>query len=103
MPDTSKYRPRQFTTTALQQAKVQLTWDETDPTRTEIANRLMAGENVDDNDVRAYLASSSGEEDSPEETESKPKKGRKVGHDIYSIHLTHQCLVPTRHFKNPDG
>ncbi|KAK3912909.1 ESF1-like protein [Frankliniella fusca] len=64
MPDAGKYRPRNFTTTALQQAKVELTWDETDPTRSEIANRLMAGDAVDDNDLQAYLASSSDEENS---------------------------------------
>lgn len=66
MPDAMKYRPRHFTTTALQQAKVELTWDETDPTRTEIANRLLAGDSVDDNDLQAYLASSSGEEEDGE-------------------------------------
>lgn len=66
MPDASKYRPRNFTTTALQQAKVELTWDETDPNRTEIANRLLAGDSVDDNDLQAYLACSSGDEEEEE-------------------------------------
>lgn len=66
MPDASKYRPRNFTTTALQQAKVELTWDETDPNRTEIANRLLAGDSVDDHDLQAYLACSSGDEDEEE-------------------------------------
>lgn len=78
MPDASKYRPRHFTNTALQQAKVKLTWDETDPSRTEIADRLMAGETVDDDDLKVYLASSSGEEDSEEEIEKKAQKEKKL-------------------------
>ena len=32
-PDVSQYVPRQFLTSALQQAQVELTWDETDPDR----------------------------------------------------------------------
>lgn len=74
MPDAGKYRPRCFTTTALQQAKVDLTWDETDPSRTEFTNRIMAGDNVDDADLQAYLASSSGEEEEKSEIISKKKK-----------------------------
>lgn len=33
LPDVSQYEPRTFLTSALQQAQVQLTWDETDPDR----------------------------------------------------------------------
>lgn len=76
MPDAGKYKPRNFTTTALQQAKVELTWDETDPTRSEIASRLMAGDTVDDKDLQAYLASSCDEENSAEE-QDKVQKGKR--------------------------
>lgn len=64
LPDLSKYQPRYFTTTALQQAKVELTWDETNPVRNEISQKLMSGQvdGVTETDLRDYLASSSGEE-----------------------------------------
>lgn len=64
MPEPSKYQPRQFTTTALQQVKVELTWDETNPGRLEIAQKLNSGklDEINENDLQAYLATdSSGE------------------------------------------
>lgn len=70
LPETNKYQPRFFTTTALQQAKVELTWDETNPARLEITQKLSDGkiDDVTDADLQAYLASSSGGE-SESETE----------------------------------
>ncbi|XP_021916167.1 ESF1 homolog isoform X2 [Zootermopsis nevadensis] len=64
LPDLSKYQPRYFTTTALQQAKVELTWDETNPERNEINQKLMSGQvdGITETDLRDYLASSSEEE-----------------------------------------
>merc|ERR1719341_2645433 len=38
-PDQSKYQPKIFQTTALQQQKVELTWDETDPNRGKAMKR----------------------------------------------------------------
>ena len=65
LPELAKYKPRQFTTTALQQVKVDLTWDETDPNRVEIFEKLNAGkfDEVDDNELRNYLASGSSSEE----------------------------------------
>lgn len=65
IPEPVKYEPRQFTTTALQQAKVQLTWDETDIGRQEFTQKLNSGklQEVDENDLQTYLASAS-EDDS---------------------------------------
>lgn len=65
IPEPVKYKPRQFTTTALQQAKVQLTWDETDLGRQEFTQKLNSGklQDVDENDLHTYLASAS-EDDS---------------------------------------
>lgn len=114
MPDTSKYMPRLFTTTALQQAKVELTWDENDLDRKELNDKLMAGKlnEVADQELRKYVAYSSDEadevaeedakvivkkkkngkkkstqsdEDSADETESKPAK--KTGNCICNIIL----------------
>lgn len=66
MPDLAKYKPRQFTTTALQQAKVQLTWDETNTERKEITQKINTGklDEVDENDIQAYLASGTSDEES---------------------------------------
>lgn len=71
LPDLSKYKPRFFTTTALQQAKVDLTWDETDPERIEFAQRLASGkaEEIDDNDLKAFLAVSSSDEEEESDKE----------------------------------
>lgn len=68
MPEGGKYQPRYFTTTALQQANVELTWDETNPERSEIAKKLASGniDDLNDIDLGNYLASSSGEEDESE-------------------------------------
>lgn len=64
IPELSKYQPRQFTTTALQQVKVELTWDETNPQRLEIAQKLNSGkiDDVDPSDIQAYLASGSSDD-----------------------------------------
>ena len=40
MPDVSQYEPRMFLTSALQQAEVHLTWDETNPSRMQTMQKL---------------------------------------------------------------
>lgn len=89
LPDTAKYMPRLFTTTALQQAKVELTWDENDLDRKDLNDKLMSGKlnEVADQELRKYVAYSSEEEDDDEAAVKKPmnssKKGAKT--DIDSI------------------
>lgn len=63
LPD--KYEPRFFTTTALQQAKVDLTWDETNPDRLELNEKINSGKLADiSKDVlHNYLADSSTEDE----------------------------------------
>lgn len=65
-----KYEPRHFTTTALQQVKVELTWDETNLDRQEFTQKLNSGklQDIDENDLQTYLASGS---DSDSDTEEK--------------------------------
>lgn len=69
LPEPNKYQPRFFTTTALQQAKVDLTWDETNPDRIEMAEKLSKGkvDGITDADLQSYLAMSSDEESEGEE------------------------------------
>ncbi|XP_015587360.1 ESF1 homolog [Cephus cinctus] len=75
VPELSKYQPRQFTTTALQQVKVELTWDETNPERQEITEKLNSGkiDEVNENDIQAYLASGTSDDDSDDDKIKNPE------------------------------
>ncbi|XP_017086761.1 ESF1 homolog [Drosophila eugracilis] len=82
LPDASSYMPRQFTTTALQQAKVDLTWDETALDRRELGNKLSSGQvdKLTDKELRKIVAYSSEEDESEEEAlqpdQADPEKRR---------------------------
>lgn len=71
LPDLKKYKPRLFVNTALQQGKVDLTWDETDPNRIEFSKKLLAGEEVDEDDLQAFVANSSSSNEEEEEEEKE--------------------------------
>nr|CAD7392893.1 unnamed protein product [Timema cristinae] len=90
LPDMSKYQPRFFNTTALQQSKVDLTWDDDNPERVEITQKAMSGE-VEDLDLRTLLADYSSEEDpeneqagSDSEVKEMKDRERKNGEDSIS-------------------
>ncbi|CAG4965258.1 unnamed protein product [Parnassius apollo] len=74
LPDLTRYKPRLFTTTALQQAKVQLTWDATNPNRTEAIKSALDGK-IDDLDLKDYLASSSEDDENPSDEEHDSQEG----------------------------
>ncbi|XP_068141375.1 ESF1 homolog [Drosophila tropicalis] len=94
MPDSSSYKPRQFTTTALQQAKVDLTWDETNLERKELGDKLSSGkvDKLNDKELRQIVNYSSEEDDDdddevelhkdivsqPEENVQKPEEKKKL-------------------------
>ncbi|XP_013781051.1 ESF1 homolog [Limulus polyphemus] len=71
LPELSSYKPDCFTTTALQQAKVQLTWDETDPNRSKALQEAFT-KAEEDTDLQAYLASSSSESEEEGVPSKKP-------------------------------
>lgn len=79
----SKYTPRLFTTTALQQAKVVLTWDENNVERKELNEKLVSGklEDVADQELRKYVAYSSDEEESDEGENIVKKKQETTNED----------------------
>ncbi|XP_063229279.1 ESF1 homolog isoform X2 [Bacillus rossius redtenbacheri] len=83
LPELSKYKPRFFTTTALQQSKVELTWDETNPDRTEIAQKVISGD-VDRAELRTYLATSSSEDEDEESKENQQKDEQNASQDYES-------------------
>uniref|UniRef100_T1JSQ1 Uncharacterized protein n=2 Tax=Tetranychus urticae TaxID=32264 RepID=T1JSQ1_TETUR len=62
MPSLIDYKPPLFITTALQQTKVRLTWDETDPKRAKTLERAFTERDKISDDLACYLASSSEEE-----------------------------------------
>ncbi len=80
LPDMSKYTPRLFTTTALQQAKVVLTWDENNVERKELNEKLVSGkmDDIGDQELRKYVAYSSEDDDVEEQEENVVKKKRKT-------------------------
>jgi hypothetical protein len=75
LANPAKYQPKFFTTTALQQVKVNCTWDETDPSRKDLIDRVFnAKDTVDDDDLKNYLAASSDEEEEEEDGEQDEEK-----------------------------
>jgi hypothetical protein len=63
------YRPNDFVTDALQHSKVRLTWDADDGSRKETIARAFKGgrKEIDENDLKAYLASDSSSDEEEEE------------------------------------
>ena len=62
-PDFATYKAPNFVTTALQQSKVQMTWDETDPTRRQKIDEAFNSKSEQAlDDLEAFLASSEDEE-----------------------------------------
>ncbi|KAH1019956.1 hypothetical protein HUJ04_009698 [Dendroctonus ponderosae] len=76
----TKYQPRFFTTTALQQAKVELTWDETNPDRLEISEKINSGklDDISEKELENYLAASSDEDESSDESEEDSQQGSSI-------------------------
>ncbi|XP_055606701.1 ESF1 homolog [Uranotaenia lowii] len=69
LPEIGKYEPRVFTTTALNQAKVELTWDENDVERKEFNEKIRTGKlsELTDIDLKRYVACSSSEGEGEDE------------------------------------
>lgn len=68
LPERLTYEPRIFFTSALQHAKVELTWDETDVGRKETSEKLFADKRkeISDHELRKFVAFSSESEDNSE-------------------------------------
>ncbi|KAF9776667.1 hypothetical protein IL306_005134 [Fusarium sp. DS 682] len=73
------YKPVEFVTNALQSSKVKLTWDmhPEEASRKESINRAFSGSRneIEENDLKAYLASDSEDDDDVEEEEVAEEKG----------------------------
>ncbi|KAI9512922.1 hypothetical protein F5148DRAFT_1279424 [Russula earlei] len=69
--ETTNYQPLDFATDALRHSKVKLTWDQDDPERDRVTRRALSLKEIEEDDFRAYIASST---DSASEDETKSKK-----------------------------
>lgn len=56
------YEPAEFSTDALQHSKVKLTWDDDDPRKAQFAKKAFSKAEIDDMELKAYLASSDSED-----------------------------------------
>ncbi|KAL6481845.1 hypothetical protein MHYP_G00099250 [Metynnis hypsauchen] len=65
--DLSTYQPKLFSSTATTTAKVEITWDETDHDRATALSKKFSKDELLDMDFKAYLASSSEDEEFEEE------------------------------------
>ncbi|KAG6006709.1 hypothetical protein E4U21_006784 [Claviceps maximensis] len=81
VPDT--YKPVEFVTNALQSSKVKLTWDmhPEEVSRKESINRAFTGSRADleENDLRAYLASDDSEDDDDDDEEGDDRAEKEDG------------------------
>ncbi|TFY67132.1 hypothetical protein EVJ58_g1807 [Rhodofomes roseus] len=68
------YKGLEFVTAALRHSKVKLTWDEDDPERIQLTRRTLSRKEIEENDFKAYLASSTSGSES--EAEAAPTKGK---------------------------
>lgn len=91
-----------FSTTALHQTNVKLTWDETDPGRQRTTMRKFKKEDLLEMDFKAYLASSS-DEDEPNEREENRNGHNDSSEDedkkIQKYKVSQTCLRVSTVFK----
>ncbi|CAA7258695.1 unnamed protein product [Cyclocybe aegerita] len=75
------YKAVEFVTDALRHSKVKLTWDDDDPERNQVTRRALTKKEIEENDFKAYIANTSSESESDEESQSAPKKDKKASRD----------------------
>ncbi|BFZ56563.1 pre-rRNA-processing protein esf1 [Savitreella phatthalungensis] len=78
-PET--YEPNEFVTDALQHSKVKLTWDADDPKRQQFAKKAFSRAEIDDMELKAYLASDSEEEEDDKEQRRSKWRALLAGED----------------------
>ncbi|XP_021711081.1 ESF1 homolog [Aedes aegypti] len=84
LPEVGKYEPRVFITTALNQSKVELTWDENDVERKEFNEKIRAGKlaDVKDTELKKYVACSSSEDESDGDGEVEQEESESEEEEI---------------------
>jgi NUC153 domain len=79
VPD--RYQPNDFVTGALQHSKVKLSWDAEDPRRKEVQQQVFSGSRteINENDLKAYLASDSSDDDAASKDAELVESGLQYG------------------------
>uniref|UniRef100_A0A182JSN5 Uncharacterized protein n=1 Tax=Anopheles christyi TaxID=43041 RepID=A0A182JSN5_9DIPT len=79
LPEVGKYVPRIFATTALHQAKVELTWDENDLDRKEFNDKLRDGKWADlpEAELKKYVVCSSSDEEGEDDGKMTSRKSKR--------------------------
>ncbi|CAG0898289.1 unnamed protein product [Darwinula stevensoni] len=78
LPPPGKYKPKFFINTALQQANVDCTWDETDPERSELLQKAFEKGEGEEENLEAYLASDTSNSEPEEEAVESDIEGSQV-------------------------
>ncbi|KAJ3040885.1 pre-rRNA-processing protein esf1 [Rhizophlyctis rosea] len=73
------YQPVDFVTLALQHSNVKLTWDEDDTERTKLTRRKFTKEDLKDMDFKAYLASSSSDDEDSDAEDAADLRAKLLG------------------------
>ncbi|KAG8042449.1 hypothetical protein G9C98_005083 [Cotesia typhae] len=78
--DSANYKPRLFTTKAMQQVKCASTWDETSFERQEIAEKMNKGrlDDINHEDIAKYVATSSSEDEPEIENDNNLDKVKEI-------------------------
>ncbi|VVT49264.1 uncharacterized protein SAPINGB_P002185 [Magnusiomyces paraingens] len=80
----ANYQPPNYATDALRHSKVRLTWDETPVERMQFAAKAFSRKEIEDMDVKAYLASDSEEEEDDDKEQKKNLYKSLLGQSDYS-------------------
>ncbi|KDQ12856.1 hypothetical protein BOTBODRAFT_134036 [Botryobasidium botryosum FD-172 SS1] len=64
--DAAVFKGVDFVTDALRHSKVKLTWDDDDPNRVQFTRRTLTRKQIEEDDFRAYIASSESEDEEEE-------------------------------------
>jgi len=78
---TSNDRLTDANSKALRHSKIKLTWDDDDPERSLVTRRRLTRKEIEDDDFRAFLASSSGSEDERDGLEANNHKKKAAERD----------------------
>ncbi|KAI0788484.1 hypothetical protein C8Q75DRAFT_799232 [Abortiporus biennis] len=70
------YKGLEFVTDALRHSKVKLTWDEDDPERNQLTRRTLSKKEIEENDFKAYIASSGSEDEDEDVPQSKASRDK---------------------------
>ncbi|KAA1471548.1 hypothetical protein DENSPDRAFT_837564 [Dentipellis sp. KUC8613] len=88
------YKGIDFVTDALRHSRVKLTWDQDDPERNKITRRTLSRKEMEENDFRAYIASSDSESDAGADDAKQGKSAKAKREQLRALLLSGGDDVP---------